>query len=173
MNKHLIVLIALLGFGLVGCASPALLRFPVEQYINDAESVELKFACITKKDICIAGLYLDNMQVYEAFGDYSIFKGGINPSNIYKLKIPPAKYKFSASGQHGDIALERFLDISSNSCAIYTADTPDFNYLNLFEKLKPNELVWSLIDCAQFEILTEGLNEIELIEPIYFNKQKQ
>lgn len=91
--------------------------------------------------------------------------------DLYLLeKLDPAYQEYKING---DIALERFLDISSNSCAIYTADTPDFNYLNLFEKLKPNELVWSLIDCAQFEILTEGLNEIELIEPIYFNKQKQ
>ena len=163
--KKLLALFLL--FGIVGCSSNALLRFPVAQYVNDDKAVELRFACITKKDICISGLYLDNMQVHEAFGDYSIFNTGMNPANTYKLKVPRGKYKFSGSGPGAKPSLDRFLNISSDSCAVYIADT-HITILNAFDKLKPNELVWSLIDCTEFNELTTGLEEIELFEPIYF-----
>lgn len=60
-------------FGIVSCASGSLTRFPVAQYIDDKDAIELSFACITKSKVsCIAGLYLDNMQVHEAYGDYSL-----------------------------------------------------------------------------------------------------
>tara|TARA_B100001059_G_scaffold208160_1_gene220233 strand:+ start:80 stop:589 length:510 start_codon:yes stop_codon:yes gene_type:complete len=168
--KKLLALFLL--FGIVGCASSALLRFPVAQYVEDNSAVELRFACITKRNFCIAGLYLDNMQVHEAYGDYSIFNSGMNPKNIYKLRVPPSKYKFSSDGS-ANSNLDRFLDISRNSCAIYIADTTDYNWLNIFEKLKPNELTWSLIDCNEFDKLTSNFDEIELLQPIYFTKQKQ
>ena len=168
--KKLLALFLL--FGIVGCASSALLRFPVAQYVEDDSAVELRFACITKRSFCIAGLYLDNMQVHEAYGDYSIFNSGMNPENTYKLKVPPSKYKFSSDGS-ANSNLDRYLDISADSCAIYIADTDDYNWLNIFEKLKPNELTWSLIDCNEFDKATNDSDEIELLQPIYFTKQKQ
>jgi len=156
---------------IVSCASPALLKFPISEYVDDESAVELHFACITKSSSCLAGLYLDNMQIHEAWGDYR-FEGGMLTDKTYSVKIPPSKYKFSSST--GDAShLDRFLDISKNSCAIYKADTPDFNYLNIFEKLKPDELVWSLIDCSDFNRMTSGFDEIKLTEAVSFSRQKQ
>lgn len=158
-------------FCVVSCASPALLKFPISEYVDDESAVELRFACITTRSYCLAGLYLDNMQIHEAWGDYR-FDGGMLSDKTYSVKIPPSKYKFSSST--GDAShLDRFLDISQNSCAIYNADTPDFNYLNIFEKLKPNELVWSLVDCTEFNKITVGFDESKLIQPVSFSKQKQ
>lgn len=158
-------------FYVVSCASPALLKFPISEYIDDENAVELRFACITTSSNCIAGLYLDNMQIHEAWGDYR-FQGGMLTDKIYSVKIPPSKYKFSSSTGNAS-HLDRFLDISQNSCAIYIADTPDFNYFNIFEKLKPNELVWSLVDCTEFNKMTSGFDELKLTQSVSFSRQKQ
>jgi len=169
--KHTLALV-LMVFGLVGCASGSLTRFPVAQYVDDMEAVELSFACITKKKECISGLYLDNMQVHEAALDYSLFTTGMNPSTVYKVRIPPSKYQFAPYGPPHLPQSSRFINIPKDSCVIYTADTPGYNYFNLFEKLKDNELVYSLIDCNDFKKLTEGFTETALEEPIYFTKQR-
>jgi len=168
------ILLTLMVFGVVGCASGSLTRFPVAQYVDDKNTIELSFACITKSKIsCTAGLYLDNMQVYEAYGDYSLLKGGMELNVVYKLKIPPSKYQFSPSGPGNLDQLNRFIEVKNDSCVIYTADTPDYNPFNIFAKLKDNELVWSLIDCDDFKKLTESFSETVLEEPIYFTKQRQ
>ena len=112
------------------------------------------------------------MQVHEAFGDYTIFNTGMNPKNTYKFKVPRGKYKFSGRGPGANPSLDRYLNITSDSCAIFIADT-HITIFNAFDRLKPNELVWSLIECNKFNELTEGFEEIELYEPIYYTNQKQ
>ena len=103
------------------------------------------------------------MQVHEAFGDYTIFNTGMNPANTYKLKVPRGKYKFSGSGPGAKPSLDRFLNISSDSCAVYIADT-HITILNAFDKCS----IWpDQHGCREVE-LTTGLEEIELFEPIYF-----
>ena len=45
--KHTLALV-LMVFGIVGCASGTLAIFPIDEYKDDINAVELHFACLAK-----------------------------------------------------------------------------------------------------------------------------
>lgn len=155
MNKHLPVLIVLLGFGLVGCASGVLQQFPINDYSDDTSAVELHFAC--ESDTCIAGLYLDNKQVLEGFGDYRAFRGGLEPKTKYIVKVPPSKYLVGTNGKNYLDEYNRFIQVSDRTCITYNEVTIG---INIFAPSKNGEGSWVDIDCKEYDLIT---NEFDLV----------
>jgi hypothetical protein len=167
--KHILALVLMI-FGIVGCASNIVPQFPLAQYIDDKKSVELHFACSEKigmTDSCTAGLYIDFEQVHEAFGDFTLTKGGLKKQTKYLIKLPEGKYLFSpyGKGRMGNGAYDKFVSVSGKTCVILN---PVEFELNIFARVKNNEGSWVKIDCLEFEKITGDFNQIVLKKPVSF-----
>ena len=160
------LLALLLLSGIVGCASGALERFPISSYVDDKESVELHFACLSKS-VCIQGLYLDYMQVYEGSGDYTLTKGGLELKTKYMIKIPEEKYLFSPYGVNRLDAYDKFISVKGKTCV--TIQNVSIG-LNIFAPIKNNEGSWVAVDCLKFNELTKDYDEVILKNPVSFVK---
>lgn len=164
------ILALLLLSGIVGCASNIVPQFPIAQYLDDRKAVELHFACSEKigmTDICNAGLYIDYEQVHEAFGDFTLTKGGLKKETKYLIKLPEGKYLFSpyGKGRMGNGAYDKFVTVSGKTCVILN---PVEFELNIFARVKNNEGSWVSIDCSKFDEITEGFNDVILRNPVSY-----
>ena len=151
-------------FVIVGCASNIVPKFPIAQYIEDKESVELHFAC---SKYCIEGLYIDYEQVYEAFGDYTLTKGGLKKEEKYLIKLPEGKYLFSpyGKGRMHDGAYDKFISVSGKTCVILN---PVELELNIFARVTNNEGSWVRVDCSVFDEITKNFNQVILRNPVSY-----
>ena len=152
------------------CASNIVPKFPISSYINDDNAVKLKFACVEKiglTDSCNPGLYIDYEQVYEAFGDFTISRGGMQKETIYEIRIPEGKYLFSpyGKGRMGNGAYDKFVNVSGNTCVILNEVKFE---LNIFSRVTDNEGSWVRIECSKFDEITQGFEKIVLNEPVSF-----
>ena len=155
MKRYLALLLL---FGIVGCASGVVEKFPISSYMNDKKSVQLHFACLSKS-ICIQGLYLDYMKVYEGSGDYTLKKGGLEMSTRYMIKIPEDKYLFSPFGVNRLDAYDKFISVKEKTCV--TIQSVSIG-LNIFAPIKDNEGSWVAVDCLKFNELTKDYDEVIL-----------
>lgn len=164
------ILSFILIFIVVGCASNVVQQFPIAQYLDDRKAVELNFACLEEigiTDSCNAGLYIDYEQVHEAFGDFTLTKGGLEKETKYQIKLPEGKYLFSpyGKGRMGNGAYDRFVSISGRTCVILNPVEFD---LNIFSRIKNNEGSWVRIDCSEFDKITADFNQIILKKPVSY-----
>lgn len=152
------------------CASNIVPKFPIASYANDKSAVELYFACgaevgIIKND-CTAGLYIDYLQVHEAFGDYTLTKGGMKKETVYKIKIPEGKYLFSPHGKgRYNGSYDKFINVSGKTCIILK---PIELELNIFARVTDDEGSWVKTECSKFDEITQGFEKIVLNEPVSF-----
>lgn len=163
--KHTLLTLLLL-FGIIGCATGVAEKFPISSYSNDKNSVELHFACLSGS-ACIAGLYIDYMQVYEGFGEYTLAKGGLQKDTKYIIKIPEDKYLFSPNVVNNFDSFDRFISVKGKTCV--TIQKVSIG-LNIFAPIKNNEGSWVRVDCLQFNELTKDYEEVILQNPVSFVK---
>ena len=166
--KKLVALLLL--FGIVGCASNIVPQFPIAQYVDDRRAVELHFACIAKvglSDDCIQGLYLDYEQVYEAFGDFTISKGGLKKETKYMIRLPKSKYLFSpyGKGRMGNGAYDKFINVNDKTCV--TIQEVKLG-INIFARVKDNQGSWVSIDCSKFDEITKDFDQVFLKNPVTY-----
>lgn len=154
--KNIFALV-LIVFGLVGCASGTLAIFPIDEYKDDVNAVELHFACLA--NTCISGLYLDRMQIIEGYGDYKAFSGGVEPKTKYIVMVPPSKYLVARNGVGHLDAFDRFIDINSKTCI--TVSSISFS-LNIFATVKNDEGSWVKTNCNEYDEITEGYDLVRL-----------
>ena len=157
-------------FGITSCASNIVPQFPIAQYLDDRRAVDLHFACSEKirmTDICNAGLYIDYQQVHEAFGDFTLTKGGLKKETKYLVKLPEDKYLFIpyGKGRMGNGAYDKFVSVSGKTCVILN---PVEFELNIFARVKNNEGSWVRVDCSEFDKITAGFNQVILKNPVSY-----